>query len=276
MEIIMCGYGHTSLTDGQYWSARDGGRTNSDGQLIEWETTFPCFDPLAVGESEDLAAEMFTSRGQLPCWCQDKTARSLRVPQGPAYDAHANGVTSIKTVTVLFREPSMKQKVDAAFEIIFKPGTSILDNSADLFFQLALTASQSDLSQTTTVHVKVARTQSEKRFIQVSGEGIYQVELRTATGGSILLPPRDLEEEPSQEPHQEPLREPQSSAPQGAQEQPQSKLLQQSKEETLQGTSEQSPREPKQKPQQESLAEPSQEAPREGAVTRSRKRKSEA
>jgi len=80
-----------------------GGRTKPDGQAMQWEVTFP------TG----------ATRGEVPFWCHDVTARELRVPTDERKRTHPCGAFGLEGLFVTVSAEERHTQLAAAYEAIF-------------------------------------------------------------------------------------------------------------------------------------------------------------
>lgn len=97
-----------------YQAPVHGGRQRPDGQRVEWDVTFPIVDD-------------GYQRGELPFFCQDRTARDLRVPISDANTTHPCGAYGVEEFYIYVNE----QKANAlakAYEAIFDVENSVRED----------------------------------------------------------------------------------------------------------------------------------------------------
>ncbi|KAE8453354.1 hypothetical protein EG329_010215 [Mollisiaceae sp. DMI_Dod_QoI] len=96
-----------------------GGRKRPDGEDVKWKVTFPV---LTTGYQ----------RGELPFFCHDVTARTLRAPVEEKNVSHPCGAYGISQMTIYISESSLPALVESYSAILNVPNSAARDDPSRL------------------------------------------------------------------------------------------------------------------------------------------------
>lgn len=85
-----------------------GGRKRADGIDVKWAVTFPKGDK--GGQK---------SRGRIPFFCHDTTAREVRVPIDDDKVTHSSGALGVLQVTIIVKDQALLDETKEAFSSLF-------------------------------------------------------------------------------------------------------------------------------------------------------------
>jgi hypothetical protein len=147
-----------------YATPQEGGRLNPEGQAIQWEVVFP----------------VKGVRGRLPFYCSDKTPREWRVPTSKS--SHENGVAGVRQLVLVTTSSRMSDYV-ADLSLIL--GKSHQGSSTD--GQTQTFSITSPRGGEVSIVLKTPTHEREQEWLDRNGEGLYSIELESASGGNIPL-----------------------------------------------------------------------------------------
>ena len=98
--------------------------------------------------------------GNLPFWCEDITARELRVPKAPT---HPSGVTAVSKITILVGSGEQRDQLVRMYHEI--TGTNLDEIVVG-----------TPSGETVVIDVRLAETEEERDSLVKNGQGIYKVE----------------------------------------------------------------------------------------------------
>jgi len=94
-----------------------GGRKRADGIDVKWAVTFP------KGPKGGQA-----SRGRIPFFCHDITARNIRVPIDHEKTSHLSGVLGVLQITVIVKDQALLEETKDIYSSIFgRQGDKVLN-----------------------------------------------------------------------------------------------------------------------------------------------------
>ncbi|KAI0333166.1 hypothetical protein GY45DRAFT_1320112 [Cubamyces sp. BRFM 1775] len=187
-----------------------GGRTRTDGRVLEWLITAPVDDGTDVSEftkehSRDRDSAADDVRGRLPFFCGDVTPRAWRVPLDPpsntSHPNTAHGIAHVKLLVLPAHFGAYARALTAVLGVPPSPGARDAANLNDLndsnveeveeveevVWELERQPEQSVVSgisgHAALLILKAAEDDEEREYVRARGAGIYELGIAVAGGG---------------------------------------------------------------------------------------------
>lgn len=133
-----------------------GGRTRADGVSIEWAVTFP------KGPQGGQR-----SRGRIPFFCHDITARAIRVPMNRQNTCHSSGALGILQISVIVRDEALLNETKGVYSSIF--GGEQKDEMGEAVFQAGRVYGIESLSDGPKITLRLPNCREEMEQTERSG-----------------------------------------------------------------------------------------------------------
>ncbi|KAH9890539.1 glyoxalase-like domain-containing protein [Cubamyces lactineus] len=179
-----------SAADGsgvRYTPEVPGGRTRTDGRVLEWLITAPLVD-----DEDGTGAVADDARGRLPFFCGDVTPRAWRVPLEPRSNtSHANTARGIAHVKLLVLSSQLAAYTKQLTTVLGVPprdsaatGASA-SSSREVVWELERQPEQSVETRTAPalLIMKAAEDDEEREYVRTRGAGIYELGIVVADSG---------------------------------------------------------------------------------------------